>query len=213
MTADTSADVSAGTTTDPTTDPTVDVIDTLAGIRPGSRLDLLRDRRPEAREHAQRAYEALFAPDSEQEVTLVERVALAAFVAGLHQDPAVARHYADRLAEHAPDLRTTIEREIEASRTVGPYGVYDEPSLAQESLIGPAYRAGRRAALGERLATALDHAHLLVFRPRESSRDALKRLLDAGWTTTGVVTISQLVAFLTFQVRVVAGLRLLGADR
>ncbi|MFF3665947.1 CMD domain protein [Microtetraspora malaysiensis] len=192
---------------------TADVIDALAGVRPGSRLDLLRDRRPDAREHAQRAYDALFAPDSEKEVTLIERVAVAAFVAGLHQDPAAARHYAGRLAEHAPDLVATVEREIEEARTAGPYGVYDEPALAQESLIGPVYRTARRDALGERLAAALDHAHLLVFRPRESSRDALKTLVDAGWTTAGVVTISQLVAFLAFQVRVVAGLRLLGADR
>ena len=32
-------------------------------------------------------------------------------------------------------------------------------------------------------------------------------LIDAGWSTTGIVVISQLVAFLSFQIRVVAGLR------
>jgi uncharacterized protein YciW len=32
-------------------------------------------------------------------------------------------------------------------------------------------------------------------------------MLDAGWSTTAVVTLSQLVSFLAFQIRVVAGLK------
>ena len=39
----------------------------------------------------------------------------------------------------------------------------------------------------------------------------VQRLLDAGWSTTGIVTLSQIVAFLSFQIRVVAGLRALAA--
>jgi len=34
-------------------------------------------------------------------------------------------------------------------------------------------------------------------------------LLDAGWSTTGIVTLSQIVAFLAFQIRVATGLRVL----
>ena len=41
---------------------------------------------------------------------------------------------------------------------------------------------------------------------------AMQALLDAGWSTTAIVTLSQLVAFLSFQVRAVAGLRTLGAS-
>ena len=70
----------------------------------------------------------------------------------------------------------------------------------------------RRASLGERLAEALEHAHLLVFRPRESSPAALVALADAGWSTDGIVTLSQLVSFLAFQLRVAAGLRLLTTE-
>ena len=40
----------------------------------------------------------------------------------------------------------------------------------------------------------------------------MQALLDAGWSTTAIVTLSQLVAFLSFQVRAVAGLRTLGAS-
>jgi CMD domain protein len=67
------------------------------------------------------------------------------------------------------------------------------------------------AALGERLAAALAQTHLLVFRPREATGDDLGRLLDAGWSTDGIVTLSQLVSFLAFQQRVVTGLRVLAA--
>ena len=40
-----------------------------------------------------------------------------------------------------------------------------------------------------------------------------RRLEDAGWSATGIVTLSQLVAFLAFQLRVVAGLTALQATR
>ena len=66
-----------------------------------------------------------------------------------------------------------------------------------------------RELLGERLSAALAHAHLLVFHPRDASPAALQALLDAGWSSTGIVTLSQLVAFLAFQIRVVTGLQAL----
>ncbi|MFI7699447.1 CMD domain protein [Nonomuraea sp. NPDC049480] len=187
-----------------------DVIDHLAGITPGSPLDRLRARRPGAREHAQRSFDALFTPDDDREVTLVERDAIAAFVAGLHQDAEIASFYADRLAELSPGLLKAVESGIEAGITIGPYGAYpDGGPLAKESDEGLRYRARNPADLGVRLAAAFEHAHLLVFRPREAREDDLDALARAGWSATAIVTLSQLVAFLTFQIRVVAGLRLL----
>ncbi|MFD1541696.1 CMD domain protein [Nonomuraea guangzhouensis] len=192
----------------------IDVIDHLAGIEPDSPLDHLREQRPDAREHAQRAFDALLTPDVPGEVSLVERDAVAAFVTGLHQDPRTARFYADRLAELAPDLLGAVRLEIEAASTTGPYGSYpaDGP-LAAESDEGLRYRARDPEALGIRLAAAFEHAHLLVFRPREADPKDLRALADADWSDTGIVTLSQLVAFLSFQIRVVAGLRLLGATQ
>lgn len=61
-------------------------------------------------------------------------------------------------------------------------------------------------------APAFEHAHLLVFRPRDASRQALQTLLDAGWSNDGIVTLSQLVAYLAFQVRLVEGLTALAAS-
>ena len=62
-------------------------------------------------------------------------------------------------------------------------------------------------ALGPRLAAAFNHAFMLVFHPRDSKGEHLQALLDAGWSTDGVVTISQLVTFLAYQIRLVHGLR------
>ena len=58
-----------------------DVIDTLAGIAPGSALDKARDNRPEARKHAQASYDALFNPKDFGSFGKVERTAVATFVA------------------------------------------------------------------------------------------------------------------------------------
>ena len=82
-----------------------------------------------------------------------------------------------------------------------------------QNRAGPVHRiaAPTRDALGRRLAAAFEHAHMLVFHPRDSAPVYLQALLDAGWSTTGVVVISQLVAFLSYQIRVVAGLRVLNA--
>ena len=84
-------------------------------------------------------------------------------------------------------------------------------SLSRENTDGPTYRpsASTRDALGPRLTAAFEHVHLLVFHPRDAQPAALQALLDAGWSTTAVVTLSQITAFLSFQVRVLAGLRTL----
>ncbi|MGV9304376.1 CMD domain protein [Nonomuraea sp. NPDC003727] len=232
-----------------------DIIDQLVGVDPGSRLDVLRRRRPDARAYAQRTYEALFVPSFElraqaapgaapaspsavpvspsavpasssavqspsataeaaggaplgrgvsevglEEVTPAERHAVAAFVAGLHRHEAVTAHYAAALE---PDLAKRIAAQAEAGRASGPYGHYREPELAHENVEGLRFRAEE---VDGRLAAALEHAHLLVFRPREAGPEALERLREAGWSTTGIVTLSQLVGFLTFQIRVVTAL-------
>lgn len=53
---------------------------------------------------------------------------------------------------------------------------------------------------------------MLAFHPRDATQGALQSLLDAGWSTTDIVTLSQLIAFLSFQIRVVAGLRVLATS-
>ena len=190
-----------------------DVIDALVGIEPGSALDAIRARRPEARTHAQASYRALFAPGASGDVTPQERFAVGAFVTGLHGDAGVAGFYADGLAASgaSPALRDAIAAAIAEARGRGPYGSYPAGPLSREDTAGPVYRVGAAAGrvLGPRLAAALEHMHLLVFHPRDADGKALQALLDAGWSTTDIVTLSQIAAFLSFQIRVVVGLRTL----
>ena len=194
---------------------TPDIIDALAGIKPGSALDAIRAKRLQARENAQKSYLSLFEPIDAGDVSLLERAAVAAFVTGLHGESPVASFYRDKLAASAGGaaLLEAIDTEIARGKTSGPYGSFPAGPLSIENTAGLIYRvsADRKPALGARLAAALEHAHLLVFRPRDAASSDMKALLAAGWSTTGIVTFSQLVAFLSFQVRVVSGLRTLAA--
>lgn len=189
-----------------------DVIDTLAGIAPGSPLDAVRDQRKQARVHAQASYDSLFKPLSEADASKTERFAIACFVAGLHDQPGIAAFYEKGLESDAT-LQAAIRTAVAAARTEGPYGHYPKGPLNAEDKAGPVHRIAEptRARLGPRLAAAFEHAHMLVFHPRDSAPPYLQSLIEAGWSTTGIVVISQLVAFLSYQIRVVAGLRVLNA--
>ncbi|WP_187435771.1 CMD domain protein [Bradyrhizobium hipponense] len=195
---------------------TTDIIDTLAGIEPGSALDAIRARRLQARDNAQKSYLSLFEPLDAGEVSLAVRAAVAVFVAGLHGESPVSAFYRAKLAANADGaaLVEAIEAEIARGNTSGPYGAFPAGPLSIENKAGLIYRvsADRKPVLGARLVAALEHAHLLVFRPRDAASADIKVLLAAGWSDTGIVTLSQLVAFLSFQLRVVAGLRSLGAS-
>ncbi|MDP9898760.1 CMD domain protein [Variovorax ginsengisoli] len=197
-----------------------DVIDQLAGIHPGDALDAIRAQRPQARQHAQQSYLALFHPGdpSLQAVTrftVAERFAVAAYTAALHGQGDFVAFYGTRLSA---DVATSgwlevLAAEAAQSAARGPYGAYPSGPLSAEDVSGPVHAVGaaHRALLGDRLSAALAHAHLLVLHPRDAAASALQALLDAGWSTTDIVTLSQLVAFLSFQIRVVAGLRTLAA--
>lgn len=193
-----------------------DVIDRLAGLAAGSPLALIRDRKPVTRQQAQTSFCALFEPAEAGDVTLQERFALARFVAGLHAQDEAAAYYAAGLARTASTeaLIAALTAEVARGRTVGPYGAYPKGPLSVEDVTGPVYAVAEanRSVLGAKLAAAMAHVHLLVFHPRDASASGLQSLLDAGWSNAGIVTISQLVAFLAFQLRAAAGLRTLAAS-
>ncbi|PYG00072.1 CMD domain protein, Avi_7170 family [Georgenia satyanarayanai] len=192
---------------------TADVLRELAGIPAGGAVDTLRDLRPAARENAQLAYRLLLAPDDDGEVSVLDRLAVAVFVAALHRDERAVAHYRRALlaAGGSDALAATLVAEAGSAGALGPVGTYREPGLATESVPAPAYRVVAREVLGERLAAAVEHARLLVLHPRDARPAALERLVAAGWTANGTVTLSQLVAFLAYQLRAAAGLSVLHA--
>ncbi|MFD7872302.1 CMD domain protein [Microbacterium sp. NPDC059771] len=191
---------------------TDDIVDRIAEVTPG--LDALRRRRPITREQLQASFDALFRPVSVQHASQAERELIAAFATGLAgADDPTALFYADRAEAADPERAAVVRAELAGAAATGPFGAYTEAGLQGESTDGLRYAPDATAtdALGGRMAAALAHAHLLVLRPREASAADLGRLLDAGWTPDGIVTVSQLVSFLAFQQRVVTGLRVLAA--
>lgn len=191
-----------------------DVIDALVGIAPGSPLDAVRARRPAARTHAQASYRALLTPAEPGDFTIAERFAVAAYVAGLHREAATAAHYAAGLAVHGgAELAATVEQAVAETRAEGPKGRYPAGPLSVEDTEPPVFAlsAPVAAALGPKLAAAFAHAHYLVFHPRDAAPERFQPLYAAGWTADTIVSLSQLVSFLAFQIRVVAGLAVLRA--
>lgn len=193
---------------------THDIVDRIAGVTP--ELDALRRRRPVTREQLQASFDALFTPVSDAHVSQAEREIVAAFATALATaqggaDDPTAAFYAARAREADAERAAVAIAEAEGAAAPGPFGSYTELGLQTENTDGLRYRPSDAVvgALGERVAAALAHTHLLVLRPREASGDDLGRLLDAGWSADGIVTLSQLVSFLAFQQRVITGLKVL----
>jgi CMD domain protein len=193
-----------------TTIDTPDVVDRLLGVVAGDRLDLVRRVRPVARTQAQVSYEQLLDPREPGGLSVAERLAVAYVVAGLHDVEPVTAHYRRELQrlESRPDVVAAFDAVVAAGAGTGPFGAFREPGLADRSTDGVRLRIGaaERDVLGDELSALLEHAHALVLRPRETGAESLEALTAVGWGADEIVAASQLVAFLAFQIRLVAGL-------
>lgn len=193
-----------------TTSGSADIIDSLCQITPGSDLDTIRRSRAQARENAQRSFEVLLDPQDPGTFPLSERYAVAAYTVALQASQSAALDFYLELTEEETDshFARSIEQLARAARSVGPYGEYREPRHTRESEPGATvhYDAKEVPGSSPRLAAALEHAHLLSLHPRDARPEHLKRLENAGWSADEIVTLSQLIAFLAFQIRVVDGL-------
>lgn len=187
-----------------------DLIDRLAtGEEHAAHVSDLR--RPVAKQQAQQSYDALFSPVDDKDFPVEERWLVAAFATRLTADDTTAQYYAGGARGQRPEVADAVIAVAAQTSVPGPYGNYPEPGLADESRDGLRYVADS-SEFGERLAAALTHTHLLVKRPREVTGVDHQRLLDAGWSTDGIVTLSQLISFLAFQQRVAGGLRVLAEE-
>ena len=90
-----------------------------------------------------------------------------------------------------------------------------ETTLAQhyENLIGGGNRAiadtGFDGGGDSRLKAILRHTDLVTVDPKEAVDDDISALKSAGMRESDIVRLSQLIAFVSYQIRVVAGLRLM----
>jgi CMD domain protein len=177
--------------TDPSAPPVVttrtalpDVIDSFAGIAPDSPLARLRAQRPDVVRYAQESDRILLAPDDPGGVSHSEREMVALRVAVLTPDPVIAAWHRERL------------------RVLG----------ASDATIAAVERFPDGGSLSERAAAILRHTDLLTREPGAAMPEHLAALKAVGLGPRDIVVISQLIALLSFQVRLVAGLRLLAED-
>lgn len=188
----------------------IDVIDKLVGTSLKWRM-----RRPITVEQTQKSYEALFLTNEDAGFALKERFAVAAFVARLHGYAEAISFYDDELRRRQPEWLEIIAKAANSAKSTGPFGLYPAGPLEKENTIGKGWIAGKelKDCVGQKLAAALTHAHRLVFHPRDCQKTDLDALLAVGWTNKTLVTLSQLVAFLCFQIRLADGLNVLAASQ
>ena len=82
----------------------------------------------------------------------------------------------------------------------------NEPATA--SLADP-----KNSVSEPRLAEIVRHADRLTLAPRDATRAHVEALRGAGVNDADIVRLAELAAFVNYQVRVIAGLKLLGDMR
>jgi CMD domain protein len=162
----------------------IDVVDAVAGLTQGSRVATLRRQREAFVRHTQGSHDVLITPADPAGVSLIERGAAALRTAAIGGDTALIAHYRSRLRDVGADATLVAAAELgQATQDVSP-----------------------------RLAVVLRHVSTIATTPGAARRTHLDALHDAGLAPRDIVTITQLVAFVSYQTRVVAGLRLLEGE-
>lgn len=173
-----------GSAAAPSESDTPDILNHFVGLAPDSALAQLRAQRLDVVRYAQASYRVLLEPDDPAGVSRSEREMIALRVAVLTPDPTVAAWHRDRL--HALGVGALTIAAVEQF----PEG----------------------AALPTRQTAILRHTDVLTNEPGAATPAHLTALKAVGLSPRDIVTISQLIALLSFQVRVLAGLRLLAEE-
>jgi CMD domain protein len=158
---------------------TDDVIGRIAGITPGSRADRARQAKPELIAGAQAYYEATVAPEEPGGLSHEERALIAYRVSLLTPQRETATFYRERLDALGVD-RGLVEA---VERFPGGCGVDD------------------------RFTAIMRHVERVTTSPRDAEPRHLRALEAAGLGPFEIVSLSQLIAFVSYQARLVAALR------
>lgn len=155
-----------------------DLIDRLAGLPPGSELHEIRRERPEFVEGAEDCRQAVLEPKHGFGLSHALRIALAARMARmLGQEQLMATYEA---------MLQTFDRDPQ--------------------LLAIASGASSGEASDQFIAAIVRHVDLITVTPRDSSRADIERLAAAGLSNPQIIALSELIAFVNFEARVIAGL-------
>jgi CMD domain protein len=158
-------------------------MDQLLGIAPGTALHELRQQRAVVVRHMQASDDAILRPANQAGFTHAERAAVALRIANKIGDANLASHYRNALEQIEPGSKLT--------------------AIVQD--------AGTSKA-DARFATILAHADRLTVDPDAARPEHLAALSAAGLSDRAILGLSQVVAYVNYQARVLAGLRMLGGQ-
>ncbi|KWU28030.1 MULTISPECIES: CMD domain-containing protein [Burkholderia] len=158
-----------------------DTIDAAAGLREGDAVAALRRARGKVLLHTQLSEAALFDPPL-PDLSPVERLHAARYVARQSNAHALTDIYRTRLLDAG--------------------GTLDDIERADADAFD---------ALPRRVGAILLHAKRLTHAPVDARAADLAALKSAGLTTSAIVALSQLIAFVAYQLRVAAAARALQA--
>jgi uncharacterized protein YciW len=159
-----------------------DVVLDEAGISTGSPLRAALEARSDVLAMTQATHDAALRPFAPGGLSHAERAALAARVARLNGEDGLAAHYRAMLAE-AKD------------------------GQGDSKLADPAFTGGGDA----RCAALIAYTDLVTLKPRDATAADIEMLKAAGIDDADIVRLAELNAFLAYQMRLVAGLRLMKA--
>ncbi len=162
-----------------------DIINELAGIADDSSLGELRASREATFQAAAGSFRELITPADPGGLTFEMRDAIALRIALIERSPAVEAHHRERLAKHnaSAEFISAVEAFPEGS-----------------------------AALDPKLVAALAHADLLTRSPRDASPEAIDALTSAGFSVRDIISLSQLIAFVSYEVRLLSMMRILSEE-
>lgn len=152
-----------------------------AGVEPGSRFAEIVAGRADIMALTHATTEAIVHPHVVGGISTAERAALACRIARLNGDKTLAEHYI-QLIPHVDD------------------------DAAIRQIADPSFSGGEDT----RLAALIRHVDLVTQSPKDATREHIVALKDAGIAEADIVRLAEISAFINYQVRVIAGLRLLG---
>jgi uncharacterized protein YciW len=163
---------------------TPDVVYSILGVGEESRIAALRNTKPQQIEELQNYYLAIFEPEaiSAEAFSVADRALVAVRVASHTGSTAVADWYAN-----------IAEREGVEPGTIASARDVSKP-WEDETVLGVAIR----------------RADKVTVHPVDTRAEDLQWLKDAGLSPAGILSLSQTIAFVSYQLRLIAGLRALG---
>lgn len=158
-----------------------DIINELVGIAAESTVAEVRNRRPEVVTHSQGSYAAIFQPEDPVDLSVAERHLAGLRVAVLTPSPLLIAHHAQQAA----------------AQGIGQAILHDVQTVP----AGPNLDARTQAIIA--------HVDRLTLEPVTAAQEHVAALKAAGLSVRAVVALSQLIAFTSYQARVLVVLQLL----